>query len=324
MRDFDNKQNRFEQRYTVFSRVEWDKDCSVYGKAIVAQQGRPAEDQRAAYENTLNQARHRGSRQVYSHLCAMKTDSQEEPATRARRREIISGRGTDTITQDIKAAARLYGASLVGITQSTESWFYSHDTAGEPVTTPQSLPWAVVIGVAMDPGELRKSPDIAASAESSVGYAKMAFAAASLAGFIDSLGHTALAANNDTALSIPLAVDAGLGHLGRNGLLLTEEYGACVRLCKVFTDLPLVVDRPPASPLHERCETCRRCAAACPAGAISVSSEPTGVAPGLSNRVAPLRHLVDPEKCYAFWTENGTSCSSCIGVCPQTSISEST
>jgi len=46
---------------------------------------------------------------------------------------------------------------------------------------------------------------------------------------------------NDTALSIPLAIDAGLGELGRNGLLITAEYGYCIRLCKIFTNLPLIV-----------------------------------------------------------------------------------
>jgi len=34
-------------------------------------------------------------------------------------------------------------------------------------------------------------------------------------------------------------VDAGLGELGRNGLLVTPEFGSRVRLCKVFTELPL-------------------------------------------------------------------------------------
>ena len=45
-------------------------------------------------------------------------------------------------------------------------------------------------------------------------------------------------------ITIPMAVDAGLGELGRNGLLLTEKYGPRVRLCKVFTDLPLEPDEP--------------------------------------------------------------------------------
>jgi len=66
----------------------------------------------------------------------------------------------------------------------------------------------------------------------------MAFVATSLAEFIRLLGHDAIPAGNDMALSIPLAVDAGLGELGRNGLLITKEFGPRLRLCKVFTNLP--------------------------------------------------------------------------------------
>lgn len=43
---------------------------------------------------------------------------------------------------------------------------------------------------------------------------------------------------NDISLSIPLAIEAGLGELGRNGLLITKDFGPCVRLCKIFTTCP--------------------------------------------------------------------------------------
>ena len=50
----------------------------------------------------------------------------------------------------------------------------------------------------------------------------MAFVASSLAHYIRSLGYKAIPSGNDTALSIPNAVEAGLGELGRHGLLITE------------------------------------------------------------------------------------------------------
>ena len=40
----------------------------------------------------------------------------------------------------------------------------------------------------------------------------------------------------------PLAIMAGLGELSRIGILITPEFGPRVRLCKVFTDLPLQAD----------------------------------------------------------------------------------
>ena len=61
-----------------------------------------------------------------------------------------------------------------------------------------------------------------------------------------------------------LAQAAGLGWLGRNNLLVNPVHGARVRLVSILTDLPLQTDRP----LGGACGECRRCIAACPAGAI--------------------------------------------------------
>jgi len=58
------------------------------------------------------------------------------------------------------------------------------------------------------------------------------------------LGYTAIPAGHDAASSILLAIDGGLGQLGRSGLLVTPEYGARVRIAKVRTDMPLIPDKP--------------------------------------------------------------------------------
>jgi len=61
------------------------------------------------------------------------------------------------------------------------------------------------------------------------------------------------------------ATRAGLGFIGKSGLLITPQFGPCVRLVTVFTDLPL----PNGQPILEgRCGGCRLCVEACPAGAI--------------------------------------------------------
>jgi epoxyqueuosine reductase len=61
-----------------------------------------------------------------------------------------------------------------------------------------------------------------------------------------------------------VAVGAGLGWLGRNNLLVTQRYGAQVRLVTVLTDLGLEPDRP----VENGCGSCRACIAACPAKAV--------------------------------------------------------
>ena len=139
----------------------------------------------------------------------------------------------------------------------------------------------------------------------------MAFAIACLAEFIRNLGYQAISMGNDTALSIPLAIDAGLGELGRNGLLVAPEYGPCVRLCKVFTDLPLAPDGPAPFGVTETCKTCRKCAEACEVEAISSDREPSYRTVSPSNNRGIKRWAVDPDRCYTFWVENGACCSTC-------------
>jgi reductive dehalogenase len=146
----------------------------------------------------------------------------------------------------------------------------------------------------------------------------MAFVSACLAQFIRNLGYRAIPMGNDTALSIPLAIDAGLGELGRNGLLVTPQFGPCVRLCKVLTDLSLLPDSIAPIGVADLCRGCSRCAKACRVGAIQTDPAPSFRILCRSNNKGILRWAVDHDKCYAFWVENGASCSSCISACPFT------
>ena len=62
------------------------------------------------------------------------------------------------------------------------------------------------------------------------------------------------------------AAQAGLGFIGRHGLVVHPEYGAGIRLASLLTDLPLAID----SPLNQVCGDCCACIAACPVDAISI------------------------------------------------------
>lgn len=77
------------------------------------------------------------------------------------------------------------------------------------------------------------------------------------------------------------AARAGLGWIGKNGMLVTREHGSHVLLAAVLLDRD--VDRA-AAPHPEHCGTCERCLLACPTGAI--------VAPG----------VVDARRCLAHQT----------------------
>ena len=222
------------------------------------------------------------------------------------------------MSAQVKMAARLYGAGKTGICALDRRWVYADDRRGQPLRIPDELTYAVVMAIPMDVPAIGETPTYTAAAATGAGYSRMAVAASSLAQFIRKLGYRALAMGNDTALSIPLAVDAGLGEMGRNGLLITPEYGSCVRLCKVFTDLPMLPDGPITMGIEAACRMCRRCAEACEVGAISKAPEPSFDVACVSTRRGVRRWAVNSDLCYTFWMDNGTSCSACIAACPLT------
>jgi len=224
------------------------------------------------------------------------------------------------MSHDIKKVARFLGASLVGICKLDRRWLYSHrfhplTFEHSPIEIPPEFEYAIVMAHEMKYELLRMSPAYPGYTATGRGYSMMAFVASSLAHFIRCLGYRAIPCGNDTALSIPLAIDAGLGELGRNGLLITKEYGPRVRLSKVFTDLPLVSDKPIEFGVRDFCDLCRRCAEECPGRAIPFGA-PAEEGPTISNSRGVYKWYVNPEKCFEFWVKNTGACANCIRVCP--------
>ena len=69
---------------------------------------------------------------------------------------------------------------------------------------------------------------------------------------------------------------AGLGYIGKNNLLVTEEYGCAFSMCTVLTDAPVTTES--HVPVPSGCGGCDICRQVCPSGAIVGSewSESTG------------------------------------------------
>jgi reductive dehalogenase len=235
----------------------------------------------------------------------------------------------------VKRVARFFGADLVGIALLDKRWIYSHafwpdgshkeivlDSTDVPVETghemviPEKMRWVIVLGARMDGGILQYCPTPTGCAEVHRTYSRMAQLVASVAEFLRGIGYQAIPSLNGLGLNIPMAIDAGFGEQGRHGKLITPEFGPCIRLCKVITDLPLVPDHPIRFGVHEFCQVCSKCAEACPSKAIP-TGERTWSGPSISDSPGVYTWHLDNEACRKYFVlGNADPCTICIRVCP--------
>jgi len=225
--------------------------------------------------------------------------------------------GPEEATERIKGFTLNLGADMVGITEINPQWLYSHrgeifhenweDWGTEIVNAHR---YAIVFGTEMSFRVISAAPHTPTSIESSTQYAKGAFIATALAKFVANLGYSATANHLRyyEALMVPLAVDAGLGELGRHGYLITKKLGPRMRLGAVTTDLPLVPDAPVDIGVEDFCKLCKKCAVCCPSG--SIPQEEQGVHNGTR------RWKLNAETCFDYWGKVGTGCNVCMRVCP--------
>jgi hypothetical protein len=309
---------RFDQRNTIFGRMLYDEKSDFFKKEIYDNIKEIISKNKKDYSH-VEFAKVMGSWAVYDYFSKAFSWKKLLNATSIMKKPLLEKYTiTDktAITNEVKKIAKIYGASLVGITKINHNWIYLNDLDGKLINIPEEYKFAIVIVIKMDPAKIIETPSFNACAETGLVYSYMAFCIGCLAEFIRYLGYKAIPMGNDTALSIPLAIDAGLGELGRNGLLITPEYGPCVRICKVFTNLPLEIDHPIKFGVKEFCKKCKKCADACEVDAIQIDDEPSYNVACRSNSTGILRWAVNQDKCYKFWIENGGDCSNCIASCP--------
>ncbi len=82
------------------------------------------------------------------------------------------------------------------------------------------------------------------------------------------------------------AADAGFGTIGDNTLLINPEYGNRLVLAAVITGQEIASSSPPAS--LPACTHCRRCVAACPAGAIQNGAVDMASCRSITSHIPPL------------------------------------
>ncbi len=222
-------------------------------------------------------------------------------------------------SEKLKGFARHLGADLVRTgplnpafiyTQIGKTWNDPARKHGAPITLHHRH--AISIAVGLDSGIHKAGPVLAMTTEVMGAYNKLATIATILAAYIRSLGYSARAhvVSNYQVLCVPVAIDAGMGELGRHGIMMTREFGSCIKLATVTTALPLAHDPPVDIGVEEFCKDCRICAERCPSGAISHGSPRTlrGV----------RKWCINPQACFRVWNETGTDCGLCVAACPWT------
>ncbi len=218
------------------------------------------------------------------------------------------------MTAQVKEMALRLGADEVGIARLNKMYVYSHvgrgpEEWGAPIRNDHRF--ALVFSLEMDEAAVEAAPRIGITEETAVKYLKGAQISIAMARTIRGLGYPArahIAGSNYQIMLPPVAQDAGLGELGRNGYLISSRFGARFRLGAVTTDLPLVPDSPVTLGVQEFCAACRKCAVNCPSGAI-----PHGercVVRGVE------KWPLDVVKCLHYWRVIGTDCGLCMKVCP--------
>jgi reductive dehalogenase len=205
------------------------------------------------------------------------------------------------------------GAVSAGVTHLEEYHLYSTIGRGPDYGRPVTLdhPFAIAVTVEMDRTALTHAPLAPTVMESAQQYVASGVIALQLAALIRSLGYHARAhIDGNYRVVCPLvARDAGLGEIGRMGLLMTPELGPRVRIAVVTTDLPLLPDeRRHDETVLEFCRRCRKCADVCPSGAI-----PSGDRQCIEGA---YRWRIDSEACFTFWCRVGTDCARCVATCP--------
>lgn len=224
-------------------------------------------------------------------------------------------------TEELKTAARIAGADLVGVADLA---LFRAERTLLPPSVFERFTFAVSVAVHLDDAildgiEMEPTPEYARHYR--MVNATLDRITAQLAEWVSSRGFSAypipaseIVDESNLLGSIShkaVARMAGIGWQGKSLLIVSPRYGPRIRLATLFSDMPLTSDRP----LKNRCGTCKLCAKACPASAIkNIWTEDR-----YTNRDEALDFSRCVEQTREFKLRTGIGpqiCGVCVKVCP--------
>ncbi|HEY62166.1 MAG TPA: 4Fe-4S dicluster domain-containing protein [Anaerolineae bacterium] len=217
-------------------------------------------------------------------------------------------------TSFVISLTKYFGALEAGVTELKPYHVYSHvgrgsGTYGESITLNHD--YAIAFTVEMDYAMIAANPAPPGVLESAKQYVEAARVAVQVAETLRAMGYNARAHidGNYRVIAPLVARDAGLGEIGRIGLLITPKYGPRVRIGVITTDMPLVASqRKPDLSVIDFCNVCKKCAYNCPVRSIPLDDR--------KEVDGAYRWRINPDTCYRYWTVVGTDCGRCMTVCP--------
>jgi len=237
-------------------------------------------------------------RRTYNAVATERAPIPDEPRVRSRH---------------LKCLGYFLGADLMGIGLLPQSAVYSHDREGRE--SEADYKFAIVFVARKHEPTLSASngwDDIVDSCSFQV-YQKLILQTEVTANYIRRLGFDASASHQQgySTLMPQVILDAGLGEVGRMGIILNPFFGANFKAAAVLTNMELEVDGHIDFGLQEYCRKCTICAEQCPVQAIPRGGQiiHNGYSTWKLNNIACAKFC-------AVVNKEGTVCGRCTKVCP--------
>lgn len=179
------------------------------------------------------------------------------------------------------------------------------------------FPYTIVCIQEMEKSEIDKAPEIEAGKEVQRVYASLGIAVNDIANWLRNNYNIKCHANHPLGGLVnttPLAAKAGMGWQGKNGLLITPEFGQRQRIAPIFVESKLFeyTDSQTHWWIENFCGSCGKCERSCPAQAIYPDKK---INQDHVEGLGQTRTCIDREKCYDFFNQT-LGCSVCVKVCP--------
>ena len=214
-------------------------------------------------------------------------------------------RAPQELFRELERFARAHGVDEVGYTVLSPSDLFRGKAA--------PYPGVIVLAREMDAVAVSRAPSFETLRMIHATYFELGRATNRIAAYLRERGHAAEAGPALGGVSVYplLGARAGLGAVGRHGLLITPRFGPRQRLSVIYTGIENLPEQGAGGTrthewISEYCDACRLCQNVCPGQAILPEPESPG-----SGR----RRYIDSARClpqvYAL-----DGCSWCIRECP--------